>query len=119
RRHTRCYRDWSSDVCSSDLTGARTEISPAELDATQLASYPYPKNLLRDLKRNPSDAVATVVYSTPCDQPHVSPFQRQHGLNLDSTARRRPLAQLRRAPVGGSRNRVNYGFGKACHIKRR
>src|SRR3989337_3830030 len=22
RRHTRCYRDWSSDVCSSDLSGA-------------------------------------------------------------------------------------------------
>src|SRR6266542_6089944 len=21
RRHTRCYRDWSSDVCSSDLFG--------------------------------------------------------------------------------------------------
>src|SRR5207245_6747384 len=21
RRHTRCYRDWSSDVCSSDLIG--------------------------------------------------------------------------------------------------
>src|SRR5207245_5235836 len=21
RRHTRCYRDWSSDVCSSDLSG--------------------------------------------------------------------------------------------------
>src|SRR5207245_4986627 len=21
RRHTRCYRDWSSDVCSSDLLG--------------------------------------------------------------------------------------------------
>src|SRR5207245_8297161 len=21
RRHTRCYRDWSSDVCSSDLYG--------------------------------------------------------------------------------------------------
>src|SRR3989337_1227865 len=26
RRHTRCYRDWSSDVCSSDLKGTR----PAE-----------------------------------------------------------------------------------------
>src|SRR6266852_5429849 len=24
RRHTRCYRDWSSDVCSSDLTGLGT-----------------------------------------------------------------------------------------------
>src|SRR5207245_5743405 len=23
RRHTRCYRDWSSDVCSSDLTQFR------------------------------------------------------------------------------------------------
>src|SRR5207245_6961038 len=22
RRHTRCYRDWSSDVCSSDLRSA-------------------------------------------------------------------------------------------------
>src|SRR5687768_18315647 len=25
RRHTRCSRDWSSDVCSSDLTTARAE----------------------------------------------------------------------------------------------
>src|SRR5207245_5413197 len=24
RRHTRCYRDWSSDVCSSDLVGGKT-----------------------------------------------------------------------------------------------
>src|SRR5207245_6803364 len=23
RRHTRCYRDWSSDVCSSDLRRSR------------------------------------------------------------------------------------------------
>src|SRR6266542_5977804 len=23
RRHTRCYRDWSSDVCSADLCGLR------------------------------------------------------------------------------------------------
>src|SRR5207245_4697893 len=28
RRHTRCYRDWSSDVCSSDLKIARQEIAP-------------------------------------------------------------------------------------------
>src|SRR6266852_2132374 len=24
RRHTRCYRDWSSDVCSSDLSTGNT-----------------------------------------------------------------------------------------------
>src|SRR5207245_8081854 len=34
RRHTRCYRDWSSDVCSSDLAigsisgGVMLEIDP-------------------------------------------------------------------------------------------
>src|SRR2546429_2985350 len=26
RRHTRCSRDWSSDVCSSDLLPARTPV---------------------------------------------------------------------------------------------
>src|SRR5207245_5743339 len=26
RRHTRCYRDWSSDVCSSDLSIRRAAI---------------------------------------------------------------------------------------------
>src|SRR5207245_3110363 len=26
RRHTRCYRDWSSDVCSSDLFLLRVEL---------------------------------------------------------------------------------------------
>src|SRR5437899_7856281 len=32
RRHTRCLSDWSSDVCSSDLVGARTSSpdTPAE-----------------------------------------------------------------------------------------
>src|SRR5207245_7467012 len=26
RRHTRCYRDWSSDVCSSDLARVRSKL---------------------------------------------------------------------------------------------
>src|SRR5436305_11036487 len=31
RRHTRCGRDWSSDVCSSDLSAARAaEIKPED-----------------------------------------------------------------------------------------
>src|SRR3989449_9654854 len=28
RRHTRCSRDWSSDVCSSDLGPPREELKP-------------------------------------------------------------------------------------------
>src|SRR5438128_9493160 len=43
RRHTRCYRDWSSDVCSSDLS---TSAPPA---ATYLGfdrnEYPGDENL--------------------------------------------------------------------------
>src|SRR5579872_5535038 len=31
RRHTRCGRDWSSDVCSSDLS-RRQEVPPERLD---------------------------------------------------------------------------------------
>src|SRR6266542_5015004 len=29
RRHTRCYRDWSSDVCSSDLLSTERGRSPS------------------------------------------------------------------------------------------
>src|SRR5207245_8721797 len=31
RRHTRCYRDWSSDVCSSDLNIGTAKPEPAQL----------------------------------------------------------------------------------------
>src|SRR5207245_4495108 len=31
RRHTRCYRDWSSDVCSSDLMAQRVYLTVAEV----------------------------------------------------------------------------------------
>src|SRR5205814_2480454 len=32
RRHTRCLSDWSSDVCSSDLTGTRVIYGKTPLD---------------------------------------------------------------------------------------
>src|SRR3989442_16017602 len=32
RRHTRCGRDWSSDVCSSDLTQTAQDFRGAEKD---------------------------------------------------------------------------------------
>src|SRR5207245_8366735 len=33
RRHTRCYRDWSSDVCSSDLSTPEPRLAPVEVPA--------------------------------------------------------------------------------------
>src|SRR5256884_9346068 len=51
RRHTRCSRDWSSDVCSSDLTvesgGAHEQVR-----LWRLADDDYPKTLF--LEHNPS-----------------------------------------------------------------
>src|SRR5438128_3839041 len=32
RRHTRCYRDWSSDVCSSDLRAGASSPAPDTRD---------------------------------------------------------------------------------------
>src|SRR5207302_4206526 len=34
RRHTRFSRDWSSDVCSSDLTGWTANVVPLRLQLT-------------------------------------------------------------------------------------
>src|SRR2546422_4776469 len=38
RRHTRCSRDWSSDVCSSDLVTARTTTPNAATTAGGIPS---------------------------------------------------------------------------------
>src|SRR2546429_4078131 len=46
RRHTRCSRDWSSDVCSSDLTGttkltfSMESIASREKNATVIMPIP-------------------------------------------------------------------------------
>src|SRR3712207_1888816 len=40
RRHTRYWRDWSSDVCSSDLTMPDTEKSPPATQNRLLAALP-------------------------------------------------------------------------------
>src|SRR6266542_3971466 len=36
RRHTRCYRDWSSDVCSSDLTRLARLTGPDDRDRQRI-----------------------------------------------------------------------------------
>src|SRR5690606_39342431 len=52
RRHTRFSRDWSSDVCSSDLReGSGPGLKPAvvlDIDETVLDNSPYQARLVRD-----------------------------------------------------------------------
>src|SRR5207245_8689255 len=47
RRHTRCYRDWSSDVCSSDLTSKQSCV-PFSLGVAE----PCPIAMLNRLRRS-------------------------------------------------------------------
>src|SRR5207245_5324357 len=41
RRHTRCYRDWSSDVCSSDLRKLLTEAEAGTTTPEELAQLVF------------------------------------------------------------------------------
>src|SRR6266498_4432272 len=44
RRHTRCGRDWSSDVCSSDLFLGGAQIDRfGNLNTTVIGDYAHPK----------------------------------------------------------------------------
>src|SRR5207245_6807831 len=54
RRHTRCYRDWSSDVCSSDL---RLRVVDAE-EAT-----PYLFTTIRELRRELNGRTALIGFA--------------------------------------------------------
>src|SRR3712207_8998490 len=40
RRHTRYWRDWSSDVCSSDLDAARQQVHDAGVDFLRMLIRP-------------------------------------------------------------------------------
>src|SRR6266511_6251841 len=66
RRHTRFSRDWSSDVCSSDLDLER-EIHASVADLTTLASEieQQVSGSLRDLKRELREAARETRASAP------------------------------------------------------
>src|SRR5207245_6689499 len=57
-RHTRCYRDWSSDVCSSDLfieaLNRDIEVEPRTLQILALLSHVTPM-MARALTNLPGD----------------------------------------------------------------
>src|SRR5207245_5274501 len=60
-RHTRCYRDWSSDVCSSDLITLPTGVSTTNLVVTPLSDSTTEGNetLLMTLIEDPAYVFGT------------------------------------------------------------
>src|SRR5204862_4953557 len=74
RRHTRSLRDWSSDVCSSDLTSFATRPSPARIlpsTSSELAS---------------SKTCASVA---PLERSHSQPVTRRGRSNTSRSEERR------------------------------
>src|SRR5207245_7021136 len=67
RRHTRCYRDWSSDVCSSDLGASR---QPGKLGHTLLRNVRSGGFDGRVLAVNPALGVPRL--EEPCDLALIS-----------------------------------------------
>src|SRR2546429_3687393 len=60
RRHTRCSRDWSSDVCSSDLTLSplvRWRTTPRTMTVTALAPTGQFRSYIQALARNSATAL--------------------------------------------------------------
>src|SRR2546429_4647655 len=50
RRHTRCSRDWSSDVCSSDLGKSPVEVKDQAGFIVNALLFPYLNNAVRLLE---------------------------------------------------------------------
>src|SRR5207245_3311439 len=58
RRHTRCYRDWSSDVCSSDLNWRR------------LILYLFPNG------KAPLTALLSLTEPEETNDPHINWYEK-------------------------------------------
>src|SRR2546422_6932183 len=67
RRHTRCSRDWSSDVCSSDLSPSRlrsSAVSPIPVSAMINTIWPSPEGNCADTVTVPPDGIAWIALRT-------------------------------------------------------
>src|SRR5207245_6880845 len=74
RRHTRCYRDWSSDVCSSDLSSIQEQYSvplfgPALVSAPQAGYTRARRVAMAGIATSNATAVGEIV----CVGPKLSP----------------------------------------------
>src|SRR3989449_11726153 len=65
RRHTRCSRDWSSDVCSSDLSGSDPEVTIEGLRMIMLGSNNY-LGLANDPRVKEAAVAAVRKYGSSC-----------------------------------------------------
>src|SRR5207245_3121351 len=93
RRHTICYRDWSSDVCSSDLI--RNEVGNQEIGEVGLALDDTPAALLKALV---NERFHGQVGHLANMRPQADLFQ---SFRLSQSTRSKPRSEERRVGKGG------------------
>src|SRR6266496_4591954 len=84
RRHTRSLRDWSSDVCSSDLDGwVSANVDLAAVAGPLRRWRPHPSNpLLRRRARKPSPLTSA---NRRLTEPRETAAHYRHGRRLNAT----------------------------------
>src|SRR3989449_10073898 len=106
RRHTRCSRDWSSDVCSSDLTRCpRRARCSLRLDGLRGAGGAALMGELEDREGPAWHGAKVVILSGPCTS----------WWRPTSSCRRRATAGPRAGGGGGGRE--GGGVGKRGEIR--
>src|SRR5207245_8418903 len=85
RRHTRCYRDWSSDVCSSDLD---------------------PRPPMKLLDANPDHRRSGIVYLSDHSPGRRDPYLKQY-INKIGRASCRERVQKNSAEGGRKKKKAN------------
>src|SRR2546429_2565159 len=65
RRHTRCSRDWSSDVCSSDLVPCPTRLAHPQAEVTVWAGKLWIRKAFPDAEAKRRTTALTLTLN-PC-----------------------------------------------------
>src|SRR5690606_41026189 len=84
-RHTRFPRDWSSDVCSSDLRTSRETLSKARVPGNALVTWRISRSVLPDSGTTTTPLPAQS-RAKPCARP-----PKGAGRRMDPASVRRPL----------------------------
>src|SRR2546422_3829867 len=83
RRHTRCSRDWSSDVCSSDLTAYITAVVRGTREAASLTLGASPRAGVSLLKAARAAALLEGRdYVIPDDVKRLAPAVLRHRVSV-------------------------------------
>src|SRR5215510_8642882 len=116
RRHTRWPRDWSSDVCSSDLVEHAMRF--AEAPDADAVNAPLAFGHALDLGAQRPHRLAGVEYVLAFEQPGYAGLPDREGAEDEGAVRDRLVAGHARAALEGDRAAGGErGFGGVVHVR--